>query len=146
MNLKNSINILASPEKVWNILIDPKQTHLWVKEKIEFKPLNKPPPRKSFRFKVYIYRPVMTLKYRGEILEFEQYKMMKVLLQGGIFKGSDMTINFLLSDLGKKTKFDYEIKMKEEGLRSLVSPLSNAMGNKEADKYFINFKQLVEKA
>ncbi len=146
MNLVNSVEIKAPPKKVWDILIDPKKTPLWVKEKIEFIPLDDPPPRKTFRFKVYIYRTVVTLKYRGEILEFEQNKMMGLLLQGGIFKDSDMTIQFRLSDLGGKTKFDYQIKMEEKGLRSLVTPLANALGNMEVDKYFINLKKLVEKA
>lgn len=146
MNLVNSIEIKTSPKKVWDILIDPKKIPLWVKEKIEFIPIDKPPFRKDFRFKINIYRALMTLKYSGEILEFEQYKMMEVLLKGGVFKDSDMTIQFQLSDLNKKTKFDYEIKMEEKGLMSLVTPLSNSLGSMEADKYFINLKELAEKA
>jgi len=145
MDLVNSVEIKTSPKKVWDILIDPKKIPLWVKEKIEFIPLDKPPFRKTFRFKVNIYKPMITLKYRGKILEFKQYKMMEVLLQGGILKDSDMTIQFRLSDLNKKTKFDYEIKMEEKGLMSLVTPLSNFVGNMEADKYFINLKELAEK-
>lgn len=145
MNLVNSVEIKTSPKKVWDILIDFKKTHLWVKEKIEFIPLNELPPRKNFRFKVYIYRPLMTLKYHGEILEFEQYKRMGVLLKGGIVKDSDMTIQFRLSDLDKKTKFNYEIKMEEKGLMSLVAPFSDSLGTMGADKYFNNFKELVEK-
>ena len=145
MNLVNSLEINTSPKKVWDILIDPKKIPLWVKEKIEFIPLDKPPFRKTFRFKVNVYRTLMTLKYHGEILEFEQYKRMGVLLKGGIVEDSDMTIQFRLSDLDKKTKFDYEIKMEETGLMSLVTPLSDSLGTMGADKYFNNFKELVEK-
>jgi len=145
MNLVNSLEIKTSPKKVWDILIDPKKIPLWVKEKIEFIPLDKPPFRKAFRFKVNVYRTLMTLKYHGEILEFEQYKRMGVLLKGGIVEDSDMTIQFRLSDLDKKTKFDYEIKMEETGLMSLVAPFSDSLGTMGADKYFNNFKELVEK-
>ena len=74
-----------------------------------------------------------------------QYKRMGVLLKGGLVEDSDMTIQFRLSDLDKKTKFDYEIKMEETGLMSLVTPFSNSLGTMAADKYFNNFKELVEK-
>jgi carbon monoxide dehydrogenase subunit G len=145
MNLDNFLEIKTPPKKVWNTLIDFKTTHNWVKEKIEIIPLNKLPPRKNFRFKVYVYRPLITLKYLGEILEFDPYKKMEVLLKGGISKDSDMTIQFHLSDLNKKTKFNYKIKMEEKGLMSLVSPFSDSLGAMGADKYFTNFKELVEK-
>ena len=145
MNVDNNLEIKTPPKKVWTTLIDFKKTHIWVKEKIEITPLNKLPPRKSFRFKVYVYRSLITLKYLGEILEFDPYKEMKVLLKGGISKDSDMTIQFQLSDLDKKTKFNYKIEMEEKGLMSLVAPFSDSLGDMGAETYFTNFKELAEK-
>jgi carbon monoxide dehydrogenase subunit G len=109
MNLDNNLEITTPPKKVWNTLIDFKTTHIWVKEKIEIIPLKKRPLGKDFRFKVYVYRSLITLKYLGEILEYDPYKKMKVLLKGGISKDSDMTVQFHLSDLDKKTKFNYKV-------------------------------------
>lgn len=145
MNLDNFLEIKTPPKKVWNTLLDFKKTHLWVQEKIEIIPLNKLPPRKTFRFKVYVYRSLITLKYQGEILEFDPYKKMEVLLKGGISKDSDMTIQFQLSDLDKKTKFNYKINMEETGLMSLVTPFADSLGTLGAEKYFTNFKELAEK-
>lgn len=145
MNLDNFLEIKTPPKKVWNTLIDFKTTHIWVEEKIEIIPLNKLPLGKSFRFKVYVYRSLMTLEYLGEILEYDPYKKMEVLLKGGISKDSDMTIQFNLSDLDKKTKFNYKINMEEKGMMSLVAPFSDSLGTMGAEKYFNNFKELAEK-
>lgn len=145
MNVVKSIVIKTSPKKLWEILVDPKKIPLWVKEKIEFIPVDKLPFKKDFRFKINIYKFLITLKYTGEILYFEQQKKLGVLLKGGLFDDKDMTLHFKLNDLNKKTKFDYEIKMAESKMMSMVAPLSNSLSSMEADKYFINLKELAEK-
>lgn len=145
MNVSNSINIKATPKKIWRLLSFDK-AHLWIKEEVIFQLPSKEPIREGYVFTVTAKSLMQTLKYKGTVLAWKPLRKMSLLLQGGLFKNDDMTIHLGLTPKSQYTVMNYQVLMKEQKIASFVAPLTATVENYGANRFFDKIKEVAEKS
>ena len=143
--VKQSIEIDAPPERVWELVMDPKRLGEWVSIHEEVSDVPAGELTKGSTFGQRMKLKGVPLKVRWEVAECEAPS--RARWQGEAAAGAKARISYDLSERDGGTVFDYEneFELPAGKVGKLAGRAFNAMsGDKEAKKSLQKLKELLE--
>ena len=128
MKLTNSVEIQASPDKVFCWIEDPKMAKKWMTSVTKSQIINETPKRVGTTFTEYVEENGKGIQLKGIITEFQRNKKFAVHLESD-YTSTDVT--FVLNPVGNHTQLIQNIDLRFKGLARLISLLSGSQIKKK---------------
>ena len=144
MKVETNVEIACPPEALWPWLVEPERMKQWLKGLLEVRPLGAPVPRQGAEFELVIREGGRTETYREKIVEFEPQRRLAIELSGGCWKESTMSVEYVLEDLGSRTRLDYRMNADFRGWMKLLVPLFGIFGCMQLRSVLRKLKSLAE--
>jgi uncharacterized membrane protein len=143
--VKQSIDIDAPIERVWDLVMDPERLDEWVSIADSVSDVPDGDLKKGSRFRQTMKLKGMPLKVKWEVVECDAPKQARWLGEAGA--GAKAQIVYSLSEHDGVTTFDYEnqFELPAGKVGKLAAKAFNAMsGEREAQKSLKRLKELLE--
>jgi len=145
--IRHTIEIDRPPADVWPWLEEPEKQKQWMKGLLSNEPLEDARGPGS-RFRMRIKEGRRESGYEGEVVAREPERRLAVKLEGGCFpKDMAMHVDYRLTDLGGRTRLDYECGAEVPGFwMRLMAGLFKVFGKMQAKSFLRELKRRVESA
>ena len=131
MQIERTIDLPASPARVWTLLTQPDLVARWITELVSDEPLTPPPVGVGTTTRMKIREGSRVVEYATEILVFDVHRQLAIELRGGSLGASPMRVSYELTDLGDATRLVYRSTWRPTGfLLRLLLPLIMIIGRR----------------
>lgn len=141
MKISNTIEIKATPEKVFYWLGDPERAMKWQTNVTEYKIINDTQNKVGTTFNEYIKENGRRTKMRGIVTEFVPNVKLAFHLEGDY---NIVDVNFTLNAKGKLTHLTQNSEINFKGILKVLSVLLKKKIIKQTQKDFDVLKKLCE--
>lgn len=145
LDVRESIVIEASPERVWDLIMDPTRLEEWVTTHAAVKDVGPGPVGEGDSFKQKLKLAGASFKVEWTVVEADRPRLARWTGDGPA--GSNAAVLYRLADEDGKTRFDYEneFSLPGGGVGKVAGgALSKAPGSREAKKSLRRLKKLLE--
>jgi uncharacterized protein YndB with AHSA1/START domain len=134
MTFERTIDLAASPARVWACLTEPEQIKRWITELVSDEPVTPPPIGVGTRTRMKLRERSQIVEYDTEILAWSPLRELVLEMRGGHLGAEPMRVSYRLSDLGNDTtRLVYENTWRPRGvLLHLLLPLIIVVGRRNA--------------
>ena len=143
--VRQSIEIDAPIERVWEVVMDPERLGEWVSIHRAVSDVPDGPLTRGSQFRQEMRLKRVPLKVQWEVTECEAPRL--ATWRGEAAAGAKARIQYRLEDLGGSTRFDYEneFELPAGPIGKVAGRAFNAVsGDREARKTLANLKHLIE--
>jgi len=144
MKLTYSDTFDCTPQVLWPWLDDPEKCKQWLKGLEQVKVTSSGPKGVGTTAKLYIREGGKLQEYDETVLLYEPGRRFKMQMVGGCLRGAAMIVDYRLTDLGGRTRVDYECEAQTDSFfMKLMSPLFAIFGRMQIKSFFRKLKTLV---
>lgn len=131
MHLERTIDLAASPARVWTLLTEPDHVTRWIPELVSDEPTTPPPVGVGTTTRMKIREGSRVVEYATEILAYTPCSELAIVMRGGSLGREPMRVSYLLSDLGGTTRLVFRETWRPRGLLLwLLLPLILVVGRR----------------
>jgi uncharacterized protein YndB with AHSA1/START domain len=131
MKIERTIDLEATPARVWTLLTEPDQIKRWITELVDDVPTTPPPHAAGTRTRMTIREGSRTVEYSTEILVFELHRELVLEMRGGSLGAHPMRISYRLEPHAGATRLTYRSSWRPSGvLLRLLLPLIILIGRR----------------
>ncbi len=145
MRVTISIVIECSAEHLWSFFEDFEKLRLWVPGFVELRLTSPPPHGQGTTFVMVMREGQRTVEYHGENLVWEPRRRIKEQTRGGRLGPGLLVADHRFTDLGGRTRLDYEHDYEVGGWRRLLAPLFFVAGRAYCRSMFRTLKKQAER-
>jgi uncharacterized protein YndB with AHSA1/START domain len=144
MRIQRSIDISASPEKIWPFLVEPDKILKWftLLRKFEYTGNKKSGVGSTFYYEEKSGPKLMKLDYL--VTEWVENKRLFFVLAFGPFKKDDQVWSLEATSSGSRFTMTEELEMARGTIESIITPILKGMIGKNIEKIQRNLKELFE--
>jgi carbon monoxide dehydrogenase subunit G len=147
MNIRKSIQIDATLEQLWELLINPERVKRWSPSVISDEPISSGPVRAGFRSKMKIDEGSKIVEYDSEITTYEPMSHLGLELKGGSLGRGPMYIDYMLKSETAGTILTYESRWQAHGfMLKLMSPLLYVLSQRNISAQMARLKNIAEES
>jgi uncharacterized protein YndB with AHSA1/START domain len=134
MKFERTIDLAASPARVWACLTEPEQIKQWIQELVSDEPVTPPPVGAGTRTRMTLRERGRLVEYGTEILVYTPHQELVLEMTGGHLGAEPMRVSYRLTDLGNgTTRLVYCTTWRPRGvLLWLLLPLIMIVGRSNA--------------
>ena len=144
MEIPLTIDIDRPPRQVWDYLVDPDKMRQWMTGLQAVEQVSPGPNGAGAEHRI-------TFEQRGKRAEmkvintvFEPHRRIAIDMSGSNMGKLVMHVDYVLSDLGGKTRLRYVASCQLKGFQILLTPLIKLAGASQAKKFLHNLKRVAE--
>lgn len=131
MHIERTVDLSASPDRVWTLLTEPDQVARWITELVSDEPTTPPPVGVGTTTRMKIREGSRVVEYTTEILAYTPHSELAIEMRGGSLGREPMRVWYLLDDLGGTTRLVYRSSWRPRGvLLWLLLPLIQVVGRR----------------
>ncbi len=131
MNLERTIDLAASPTRVWMCLTEPDLIAQWITELVSDEPITPAPTGVGTRTRMKIREGSRVVEYETEILAYQPQRELSIEMHGGSLGREPMRISYRLEDRGTSTRLVYRASWRPRGVvLHLLLPLIIVVGRR----------------
>jgi uncharacterized protein YndB with AHSA1/START domain len=135
MRIERTVDLAASPARVWALLTEPDQIKRWITELVSDEPTTPPPIGVGTRTKMKIREGSRVVDYETEILAYTPERELELEMRGGSLGAEPMRVSYLLTEVGGATRLVYRSRWRPRGvLLTLLLPVIVLVGRRNLGK------------
>ena len=146
MHIERSTTIGASPQAVWELLIDPSRAGEWMPDVLSYE-TDSTEPAVGTISTMRVKESGKEVDYTTEILEYEALQHLTVEVRGGSLGANPMRVRYDVRPSGDGTAMTYRSDWKASGVMlTLMVPLIRFMAGRNATQAMNRLGQVVTQA